>query len=322
MSNDNSAYGRRSFMKRAGITGSAVGAGVFGIGPMFSDPVMAYSEKNYVWRKTDEQRSDSTSAGNGKDYANQLSTALVYYGSFQNNTNEWLHQFDEAAHALCREKDTWETDYSDHDDIIKHQVEVENQQPGSSSLFTPDNSRDVGSTPVPDGSGSWSNFGDAAFTAFKGAVGALHPALGAAILAADIVAALENDSESESGDVATYDWDYGFSNNPSDADHYLGFYLESDDTDAHFTVEEFVSTDMSYDSIRLNWNIYVDPYENLSLSDGSGQTITPNERAKVLPNRKIPDESPLKNFANGGNLQYKPLPVRVEPTSSTAPASH
>lgn len=310
-----STLNRRSFLKQAGIGSTALASGILGIGPVFSGSVAAYSETDYVWRKEDGTREDSSSSGRGKDYASNLGASLVYYGTYENGSNEYLHQFDESAHTLSREKNSWEDEFYEFDDILKHTVTMDNHQESTSSIFTPDNERDVGSTPVPDGDGNSSNFGDAAYTALKGAIGVLHPALGAGIAASEVVAALWNDDESEpSGDTIEYPWYYGSTNKPADADHYIGYYIESDDRESYHTVEAFMATDVSYHSNSVGWDIYIDPYNNLSTFDNKStdqrtELIEPDREPVVIPNRKIPKGSPLHEFANGGPLRKHALPV-------------
>lgn len=298
---DGTNTGRRSFLKQAGVVGTmaTVGtvAGMSGVGA-------AYEETDYA----DRVPHDNVTTLNRDTLREKLgiAKATVLQGSFRNETGQYLHQIDTAAHSL------YKRDYKNDDTGYQHQLvssqklEIENRNPNSSTLFVPDNPRDVGARPKVN-NGENAGYGDAAFTAVVGALGLLFAPAGAISVASDVVNELRDHSKGGGQDSVTYSWDHGL-NTGSPLDHFASFYIESNQMSAKYmTLDQFDSS-VFRNPIKLGVVYTIGSQASSSSSENDGVVISQSE---------IPNGSVLADFANGGDLYRVPTSLTAGNTVET-----
>lgn len=286
---------RRKALKKLGAVGAGVSAGssLLAVG---TDTVRAYNKSNYADKVA---RKDSHIANYSYgDFLKSLSNSIIYRGTFKNMTGQWLHQFDQATHFLCRAKDPDEPFKKFSPSPVRyHRVTLENRS-SYSSLFTTDDNNSVGVYPAPNG-GQAVNFGNIAFTAIKGAVALIRPAISIGITAAEITNSLLNDGNSSTGDRVVYEWNYA-GNEPSDVSNFLMFYFQSPRKRQQF----YLNAEGGPGIRNVHWTITIGPNVGSSVKS---QTLNTQQ----ISNDEIPNGSVLSNFADGGDLQKVHLPMKA-----------
>ncbi len=316
---------RRSFMKSATLAG----AGVIGLSQS-TRSVAAYQEKNRVWRKEDKDTNYHSQSS--VDYATELCSSMVYFGSTVNTRDRWQHNFNVGATYTSNIQEYGSDSWDNYNDILNTRLNVENYKSGSTSLFDSNNRQRVGAKPQPDAPNDGSvNYGNVAFTAFTGAVSIASPALAPYATAGQIVSSLAFGYVDGNDKVWDNTWRYN--NKPNEAKHYYDFLIVANNqqtSSAHFGTDQrgFSDTASGGQSQYVTRDIYVDPVENLSvdgskMSDSSGVADRSRgfrsyeeESGVEIPNGQIPENTQLKEFAAGGPVKHVALPVYVESETS------
>lgn len=314
---------RRNVLKGIGATGLAT----TGLG-LTSGLATAYQEEDYQWRKTDNDYKTYDPSGQPYDYYTELTSSLVYFGSSVNSSDNWQHKFRLTGDYFSRYDDG--SGWQKQKDVIHMTTNADNKMSGSTTLYTPDEGKGLGAKPEPDAGGDPENFADFAFTAFKASLGAASPTVGAIITASDLTSALLGTPFADEDPDYDFRWEY-WNDDVSDPHHHVNIITEgsSGESSSQFTTDQWGLADQASggEQRHIGWNVYVDPVSNLSIepsgptvSSDSGSVETTQRKDRTfesvssppIPYDKIPANSSLKEFADGGPIKTVRLPTQVK----------
>lgn len=173
--------------------------------------------------------------------------------------DRWYHYFRSFGAGYTQRKYWKWSEYKPASALRFQRLKISNIDTRAASLFTTDNSTDVGAAPSPS-TGDNLNFGPAAWTAALAALGTTSTYAAVAIGAAQAVGVLLNNDESESGNTVTYEYEYEYYDGPCEAVHYAKYHFGSHAGESlcRFSVSNVV-TYSGAGGIETVYGVYVDP---------------------------------------------------------------
>lgn len=233
------------------------------------------NEENYQWRRSNSDYYEDSSST--YDYLTEIQSGLVYKGSeYVDTVDRWYHFFRSFGAGYTQRKESWESKsgYEPIDWMDYQKLEITNDNTSVASLYTTDNSTDVGAAPSPS-DGDDLNFGPAAWTVALAALSTTSTYAAVAIPAAQALGVLLDNGESASGDTVTYKYDYEWQNGPCEGIHFANYEFHSHEGESHcdFHVRNVV-THCGHYGIENRYDVYVDPVSNLDTIEGDRTTDT------------------------------------------------
>lgn len=166
----------------------------------------------------------------------EVNTGLIYYGTFNNCSGQYLHQFRLVGHGRREFDDKNDTQFYDDPDIRYHKFRIWEDSDRSDlthSIFTSSDGDQVAGCPMPDDEtqDTIQDLLDLAYTGGSVAVSKANPTIGAVWTACNLginLIGVLDQPEKSSGEVKKK-FDYLLSNRPAEIGHFIDFYVETEE---------------------------------------------------------------------------------------------
>ncbi|PSQ19376.1 hypothetical protein BRD00_01755 [Halobacteriales archaeon QS_8_69_26] len=278
-------YSRRSVLRTAEFAAAGGVIGTLATGTAAARADCALPEDYEYYSENDYEARDATTSYDESRYRKnyyEFVTRAIELRSGVTIADSWYDTYRgkyKSDHLVAGHVQTQEDDgdWDHYANIQKQTATVENLRPDTSAMLTSEDDDWIGGAPDP---GSELNYGDAAFTVLKAAIGSVNPKLGMAITAYDATNALLQDGENtnEFDEKEEYVWDYGTFDQPCEATHFVKVRLVADqgETTMEAKLSNSAVNDIPDMSVSQAWNVYVyeDWYEDIDQTSTSSTDTT------------------------------------------------